>query len=633
MSTAAVDIVITSYNYASYLGEAIASALAQTYPCRVTVIDDGSTDDSLGVARRYPVRVIAQANQGLAAARNTVLREAAGAYVMFLDADDVLEPTYVERCLAALQAAPPHVAYAYTQMRLFGAETGIFASRPFDRRALPRGNFVNAAALMRRDVLMRAGGYDPSWRVGHEDYELYMRLLSLGYEGVFVPAPLLHYRRHANSRNTHRDRQLRQLVWRIRGTYPRFYAEYWLRRPFQMAYWVWKARRLAAQSPLQVQLPPLVVREPRRILVVCTRRLGDVLLTTPLLRSLRRAWPQADIDVLTLRWSAAALEGNPDVTRVIPIAEGAGLAESVRAMGGFRRYDLALSTLHSDRAHLMAWWAARRRVGVVAPGTAGIWWKRLMATAVVELAGSIGHAVLQYLRLADILGIARCHELVPPRAPAPLPAALSGRPYVVIHPAAMFRYKDWTQAGWCLVARWLAGQGLQVVLDAGPSETERRCLDAIVEGCGLAPDAVVRLAGTLRYPELTTLFEGALAYVGPDTGVTHLAAATGIPTIALFGPMTPAQWGPWPRSYNVDHGPWRRQAALQQQGNVWIVQGIAHCVPCELEGCERRPDSRADCLDHLPAARVIAALDAALRQNASPMIPSRNAGSRDAHPC
>ena len=356
---------------------------------------------------------------------------------------------------------------------------------------------------------------------------------------------------------------------------------------------------------------------PRRILAICTRRLGDVLLTTALLRSLRRAWPQAELDVLTLQWSAAALEGNPDVTRVIAIDEGAGLRESLQVLGGFRRYDLALSTLLSDRAHLTAFWAGGRRVGLVSSAGLGAWWKRPLATASVEFEAGRCHAVNEYLRLADALGIARCQDLVPPRpATAPALAELAGGPYAVLHPAAMFRYKGWTLDGWRQLTRWLVGQGLRVVLDAGPGAAERELLDAIIEGQALPNGAVIRLAGTLRFPELTPLIEGAQVYVGPDTGVTHLAAATGVATVALFGPMNPALWGPWPRGGAVDaRTPWREQAPLQQRANVWILSGLNHCVPCQLEGCDRHRDSRADCLDQLPASRVIAVVEAALRQN------------------
>lgn len=363
---------------------------------------------------------------------------------------------------------------------------------------------------------------------------------------------------------------------------------------------------------------PALAAPPRRILAICTRRLGDVLLTTALLRSLRRHWPGAGLDVLTLERSAQALEGNPDVSRVLPLPEGASLAESLRAIGGWRHYDLALSTLWSDRAHLTAFAAAPQRAGVVGgAGHPGNAWKAWLAQRPVDLGAGQHHTVIQYLKLADALGIPRVNELVPPRAAGGAQPDLGGRPYVVLHPAAAFRYKSWTARGWRALARWLSAQGLTVVLDAGPGEAERALLDAIVDGAGLPHGTLVRLDGTLRFPELTPLLEGARAYVGPDTGVTHLAAATGIPTVALFGPLRPDTWGPWPQGCDeAGRTPWLPSAPLQQRGNVWLVQGLGPCVPCGLEGCERHAASRADCLDQLPAARVIAAVDAALRQNA-----------------
>ena len=361
--------------------------------------------------------------------------------------------------------------------------------------------------------------------------------------------------------------------------------------------------------------PPIPA--PARILALCTRRLGDVLLTTPLLRSLRRAWPQAQLDVLTLRWSAPALEGNPDVTRVLAIDEGAGFADTIAQVGGLRRYDLALSTLHADRPHYIALWSAGTRVNVVPPGGGeGRWWKRPLSTrAVVRDAGA--HMVVQYLRLADALGIPRSSDLVPPRSAQPHPAvAKLPRAYAVVHAAPMYAYKRWTLDGWRALIRWLDGQGLHAVLTGGPVAEERAYVDRVAEGFG---GKVTVLAGQLSFGELTGLLEGARGFVGTDTSVTHLAAAAGVPTVALFGPTPVSTWGPWPRGLaplaEAVGSPWQMSAPLQRLGNVSIVQGVEHCAPCHAEGCERRRDSRADCLDFMPAARVIATLDKALRRD------------------
>jgi heptosyltransferase-3 len=121
---------------------------------------------------------------------------------------------------------------------------------------------------------------------------------------------------------------------------------------------------------------------------------------------------------------------------------------------------------------------------------------------------------------------------------------------------------------------------------------------------------ITRLDGKLAWPELTALIAGARVYIGPDTAITHLAAATGTPTVALYGPTDPRLWGPWPAG-GLDQ-PWRAAGTIQQRGNVWLVQNPLPCMPCQLEGCERRLDSFSQCLDELTVTQVVAAVDQAL---------------------
>lgn len=235
-SSPRISVVIACYDYGRFLGEAIESALGQSLrPIEVVVVDDGSTDDSREVASRYPVRLVAQANAGVAAARNRGAHEAKGDLLVFLDADDALEPEYLARCWDALRNAPANVAYAYTQMRFFGDRDGIFASAPFSRRAVLGADKVNASAMIRREAFDAVGGFDPGFRLGLEDAELWIRLLDRGYIGTFVPEPLLRYRRHGPSRNALTERQLHDVRWRIRLSYPRLYWRDIARHPLEAA--------------------------------------------------------------------------------------------------------------------------------------------------------------------------------------------------------------------------------------------------------------------------------------------------------------------------------------------------------------------------------------------------------------
>jgi heptosyltransferase-3 len=339
-----------------------------------------------------------------------------------------------------------------------------------------------------------------------------------------------------------------------------------------------------------------------RILVVALRRLGDVLLTTPLIRSVRRAWPQAHIEALVFADTAGILAGNADINGVVTMPPRPSAWQSgALAARLWRQYDLAISTQSGDRPTGFAIVAGRQCIAPVEDRFNGRV-KRALLSRSVDIVPGV-HRVEQMLRLADGLGIARVPELVAPKADA-FGGAPAG-PYAVIHAAPFFRYKQWAAPGWRELAVALAARGLTVIATGGPDAEERRYLDEVWTGV-----RVTRLDGQLNWPQLTGLLSKARVYVGPDTSVTHLAAATGIPTVAIYGPTDPRLWGPWP-SAGLDEA-WPAAGATQRRGNVWLVQNALPCTPCQLEGCERRLTSHSTCLDELPAARVIAAVERAL---------------------
>lgn len=339
-----------------------------------------------------------------------------------------------------------------------------------------------------------------------------------------------------------------------------------------------------------------------RILVVALRRLGDVLLTTPLIRSLKRACPDAAIDLLVYRGTEDILAGNPDVAGVITLPERSSIAESLALTRRvWRRYDLAISTQSGDRPTFLAWAAGRRSAGLVESAGLAARIKRIVLDHPVVTARDT-HRVREVLSLAETLGVAPVAEVVAPDVPRA--AAAPGRPYAVIHAMPMFRYKRWTDEGWRGLAAALAARGLAVVATGGPDE--RAALDAL----WTARADIKRLDGVLSWPELAALIRDAAVYVGPDTSVTHVAAATGAPTVALYGPTDPRLWGPWPTG-GLDPS-WAPAGTVQNRHNVWLVQNPLPCLPCQQEGCLRRRDSYSQCLDELTLGQVLAAVDAAL---------------------
>ena len=349
-----------------------------------------------------------------------------------------------------------------------------------------------------------------------------------------------------------------------------------------------------------IELP----RRPR-ILLTVLQRLGDVLLATPLVRSLRRGLPEANIDILVFRGTEGMLAGNPDITSVLTLPPRAGVGESLATIRQiFGRYDLAISTQTSDKPCFYALVAARRRIGFVDHEVSGMWWKRRIFHQAIP-AEKNNHRVVELLRLAQTIGIEAYPEIVVPEGTIAA-RPVSGR-YAVLHTNPKFQFRRWIDEGWRELAQALAQRGLKVIVTGASDQTERDYLDRVWNGRNMP---VTRLDGKLAWPELASLLRDASVYVGPDTSMTHLAAGTGAPTVALYGPASPHIIGPWPIG-GLDQ-PWEKAAKIQRRRNVWVVQNPLPCLPCEALGCERRLDSYSCCLDELPASQVLLAVDQAL---------------------
>ena len=234
--TSSVSIIIVNYNYAEFLAEAIESALAQDYQAtEVVLIDDGSTDNSLEVAARYPITIMTKPNGGLCKARNSAVLNVETDYVLFLDADDRLTPNAVSLLMSALSSAGAETAYAYGQMRYFGLRDDLFASHEFEPQRLAKSNYICATTLIRRQSLLQIGAYDNCFRSLREDWELYIRFWHHGYRGAFVPAIILECRKH----KPHLRRALSvkalsmaKLIW----LYPGIFWQQWLKHPLRYSY-------------------------------------------------------------------------------------------------------------------------------------------------------------------------------------------------------------------------------------------------------------------------------------------------------------------------------------------------------------------------------------------------------------
>jgi glycosyltransferase involved in cell wall biosynthesis len=214
-----VSIIIPCYNAGDLLTEAVESALAQTWEdLEVVIVDDGSTDPVtqkiLEQASWPRTRIVHQTNAGPSAARNRAVEMATGQYILPLDADDTIEPEYVAKAVAVLDARP-EVGVVYCKARKFGAEEGPWNLPAYSLRELVIDNVIFVTALYRKADWVAVGGYNERLRHGVEDYDFWVKVVHLGREVVQLDECFFNYRVQQKSRTTSFQESRSEVV----GTY------------------------------------------------------------------------------------------------------------------------------------------------------------------------------------------------------------------------------------------------------------------------------------------------------------------------------------------------------------------------------------------------------------------------------
>lgn len=356
-------------------------------------------------------------------------------------------------------------------------------------------------------------------------------------------------------------------------------------------------------------LPP----SPRRIAVWNTAFLGDAVLTLPLLRVLRAAWPQAGLDFYVRGGLAPLFEAQPEIDRVYAYDKRG----TARGLGGFwllgrevaaRGYDLWIDAHLSPRSSLMARLSgAPRRVGYAEASLA--WW---LFTDQVGRRFAERQEIERLLGLLEPLDIPRAvlddetlrwpELIVPPEARAGaerLLASLPPGPVLGVHPGSVWPTKRWTPEGFAFVLRRALEAGACAVLLASPDEcgTAREVL-RLAEGMGdgrpLAraaegPGGTTRLldlAGKTSLPVLAAVLGRLQCYLTNDSGPMHLAWAQRTPVTALFGPTV-------------------RSLGFAPRGAAsTVLEADEACRPCGLHGHKHCPRGHFRCMRALDPAAV-----------------------------
>ncbi|HEY6284180.1 MAG TPA: glycosyltransferase family A protein [Ktedonobacteraceae bacterium] len=203
-----VSIITPYYNTGPVFQETVRSIQRMSFThWEWLIVDDGSTTtESLTqlelLAEEEPrVRVIHQANGGPAVARNRAVKEASGRYLLQLDSDDMVEPTFVEKALWVLETQPQFAA-CNSRNVTFGSKNALWPHGFEKYKNCLLENWVTNQAVIRRQAFLEAGGYDERISQGHEDWDLWLNLAEAGHWGYTLPEYLTWYRYHERSRRS-----------------------------------------------------------------------------------------------------------------------------------------------------------------------------------------------------------------------------------------------------------------------------------------------------------------------------------------------------------------------------------------------------------------------------------------------
>jgi heptosyltransferase-3 len=340
----------------------------------------------------------------------------------------------------------------------------------------------------------------------------------------------------------------------------------------------------------------------QRVLIVRLRSIGDTVLTTPSLFSLRRFLPHSRIDILLEDWVAPVLESFEHVDHVLELERGSTAArlQIARQIRG-TNYDVVYNLHGGTTATLLTRASgARHRVGFAHYQYARLH-NHLAPSSLLLWGTAKAHSVEQQLALLGWTGVPvsdrpATYLAVSEVAAASISARLQAAgfdaltPFAMVHPATAFATKQWATEKFARVIECLADRGLATVALAAPNEAE------VVQN--LIADSSAPIVGLtdLSLPEVTALAARARIFIGNDSGIAHIAAAVKTPSVVIFGSSNVAHWTPWATA--------PAETVLEEM----------ECQPCHGYFCEKF--AQPECILRVPVERVQAAIERVLRESA-----------------
>lgn len=214
-----VSIIIPCYNQGKYVAEAINSALRQTFKdIEIVCVNDGSTDNSVEIIKSFEnkyknfIFLNNKENRGVIYSRNFAIKNCNGTYILPLDADDIIEPTYVEKAVKILDNNP-NIGIVYCKAKIFGNYDKYWNLKPFNKSDILYENCIFCSALFRKSDFLKIGGYNNNMKYGCEDYDLWLSFIEQGLEVFQINEILFSYRQYDETSRTTISLKNKKEIW------------------------------------------------------------------------------------------------------------------------------------------------------------------------------------------------------------------------------------------------------------------------------------------------------------------------------------------------------------------------------------------------------------------------------------
>lgn len=328
-------------------------------------------------------------------------------------------------------------------------------------------------------------------------------------------------------------------------------------------------------------------------------RFGDCLLFTPVVRSARRAYPEAQIDVLVSREGHLVFDGNPDVDNVLYMSKRPSIGEYLKFIWkNWRKYDLVVNDRVSDKPALYAWVSGKQRVGFVDPKASNSRLLKFLYNDWVEEPQPPVHQVARNLLLTRVMGIEPKTDIVAPECDVPIPVQLPEN-YIVVHIPSSSDFKQWPTQHWQALCKTLLNSGYFLVFTGSKSERDQSLIREVLSELSSFSHQWVDVSKALTLAQAGQVIKRSMGFIGPDSGPAHLASAFSIPQVVLFGPTPPSTWAPWPFQHPLESMPYNSTHREQTVGNITILQAKLDCVPCYAKKCEITQTLRPECMSQI----------------------------------